>query len=352
MFSAQAPHEAVHKFEHQETHVRGIVAIHSTALGPAAGGCRMWHYDSEERAIEDALRLSAGMTFKNALAGLPFGGGKAVLMLKPGQVLSLEERQSLFRAFGDFIEDLGGIYVTAEDVGCTPNDMAEIAKRTSYVAGLPRREDAAGGDPSPWTGLGVFLSMQAAAKHVYKAELSDLVVGIQGLGHVGMDLCTRLNEAGAKLLISDIDSAKCARAATLFGADVVACNQIVGHAMDVFAPCALGGILTEQSVALLKARLICGAANNQLATSAQGRQLAKRKIVYAPDYLVNAGGIINVSAEYLGESVGSVEQRILQIPDRLLRLIGDSEASGEPMNILADAAAGKVIAQAYRSKVA
>ncbi len=352
MSLTQVPHEAIHNFEHDATGVRGLVAIHSTALGPAVGGCRIWHYDNEGDCVRDVLRLSEGMTYKNALAGLPFGGGKAVLMLGHHQVLGKEERRLLLSAFGEFIEKLEGRYITAEDVGSSPADMVAVASRTRFVAGLPIKNAAAGGDPSPWTALGVFLSMQAAARHRYGSDLAGMTVGVQGLGHVGMDLCSKLHGSGAHLLISDIDAEKCTKAAREFGAQIFSSSEMINRPMDIFAPCAMGGILDKNSVDALQATIVCGAANNQLATTDQGQQLSDRKILYAPDYLVNAGGIINVSAEYLGESTSSVEQRVRAIPDRLLRLVRKSEATGEPMNELADNAARAIVQQARAGKVA
>jgi len=346
-------HEAVHMFEDQATGLRAIIALHSTALGPAAGGCRVWRYASDDDALQDALRLSEGMTWKNALAGLPFGGGKAVLMLPDAAQDPAFDRAALFEAFGRCVESLGGQYVTAEDVGSSVHDMEQVARVTRHVAGLAHTEPGlAGGDPSPWTALGVFLSIEAAVSHRYGSDLRDVVVAVQGLGHVGLDLCGKLHAAGAKLLVSDVDRAAVARAVELFGAQAVDPDRVLGVSMDVFAPCALGAILTERTVDGLKARIVCGAANNQLATPLQGRHLAERGVLYAPDFLVNAGGIINVSAEYLGETTASVEGRVAQIPRRLLRLVQQAEQDGAAMNDLADDLAHRIVAEGRPAKVA
>ncbi|MDJ0978125.1 MAG: Glu/Leu/Phe/Val dehydrogenase dimerization domain-containing protein [Erythrobacter sp.] len=337
------PHEAVHVLSDPESGLRGFIAIHSTALGPAAGGCRIWRYRSDREMLDDALRLSAGMSFKNALAGLPFGGGKAVLALPEGEDW---DRERLFKAFGRAVERLDGAYVTAEDVGSSIADMKVVSGKTQYVAGLPSKGGATGGDPSPWTAAGVFMAMQAAWSHATGKSLAGVVVGVQGLGHVGADLAERLHLAGARLVVSDVDPDRLSDAVDRFGAKVVEPDHLLGEPMDIFAPCALGGVLTTLSVARLSARLVCGAANNQLADPEVGALLAERGVLYCPDYVVNAGGIINVVAEYLGEGEEAVLRRVGQIPQRLLQLVAMAKQSGMEMNEAAHDAAMEAVAAA------
>ena len=343
-------HEAVHFFEDPQSGVEAVIAIHSTALGPAAGGCRLWAYPDRDAGIRDALRLSEAMSYKNALAGLPFGGGKAVVMLPEGSARL--DRDRIFDRFGSCVERLGGRYVTAEDVGSGVTDMQTVARRTRHVAGLPSENGGAGGDPSPWTALGVFLSIEAAVVHRLDRSLGGVRVGVQGLGHVGFELCRKLHAAGARLLVSDVDPERVAAAREQFGAESVAPANMLEAPMEVFAPCAMGGVLTRTSVARLQAEIVCGAANNQLESEAQGRELAECGILYAPDYLVNAGGIISVACEHLGEARASVEHRVAQIPHRLRRLLQRSEEEHRPMNELADETARSLIAERSQALVA
>lgn len=345
-------HEAVYNFEDDATGVKAIIAVHSTTLGPAAGGCRALRYENYNDAVEDALRLSEGMAYKNALAGLPFGGGKAVIMLPSNADAPDFDRTRMFETFGRWVQSLDGAYVTAEDVGCSVQDMQAVGHATKYVAGLPARPGLAGGNPAPWTARGVFLSIEALVRHRFGSGLQDLVVGVQGLGQVGFALCQLLHQAGAKLLVSDVDARGPALAAEKFGAEIVKPGKMAAVSMDVFAPCALGGILTEESIQHLKAGIVCGAANNQLATVMQGQQLADRGVLYAPDYLVNAGGIINVAAEYLQETTDSVETRVARIPARLMQLVRRSEAEKTATNLLADRMARDIVAAGQPSKVA
>jgi len=345
-------HEAVYNFHDDATGVKAVIAVHSTTLGPAAGGCRVLRYDNYASAVRDAMRLSEGMAYKNALAGLPFGGGKAVIMLPENADSPNFDRTLMFQTFGRWVESLKGAYVTAEDVGCSVQDMQVVAGETAYVAGLPNRPGFAGGNPAPWTAKGVFGSIQALVRHRFDSDLKDVVVGVQGLGQVGFALCETLHQAGAKLLVSDINEQGPALAAQRFGAEVVKPDKMLSVSMEVFAPCALGNILTEESIPQLKSAIICGAANNQLATAMQGQQLADRGVLYAPDYLVNAGGIINVAAEYLRETTDSVETRVAQIPNRLMQLVRRSEAENTATNILADRMARDIVAAGQPAKVA
>jgi leucine dehydrogenase len=320
----------------------GFIALHETDLGPAAGGCRLWSYADGDDARADAVRLARGMTYKNALAGLPFSGGKAVLR-RPERDF---DRTALFQAFGRAVAQLDGRYVTAEDVGTSVADMQVVASMSRHVAGLPPEGDCAGGDPSPWTAQGVFESMQVGVAAVLGRSLEGLTVAVQGVGNVGADLCRRLQAAGARLVIADTDAARCFALAKAVGASVVGVDQIASVEADVFAPCALGGALTRDVATKLTAKLVCGAANNQLATPDVAALLLDRGIVYLPDYVVNAGGIISVSAEYLGEDAGHVGQRVAAIAPRVAALIERAAAENRSPAEVADAMAEQVIANA------
>jgi leucine dehydrogenase len=275
------------------TGYRGIICIHDTTLGPALGGTRFWQYASDEEAIVDALRLARGMTYKNAVAGLNLGGGKAVIIGDNRTV----NREMLFRAHGRFVETLGGRYVTAEDVGTSTADMDFVHMETEYVAGLANRS----GDPSPVTARGVFRAIQACAKHRWGTDsLNGKTVSVQGLGNVGYYLCQELQAAGAGTIVTDIHPEKVKRCVDDFGSKAVAPDEIYGVKADVFAPCALGGIINDETIPQLKVEIVCGAANNQLLEERHGETLAKRGILYAPDFVANAGGVINVYSELAG----------------------------------------------------
>ncbi len=320
----QAPHERVLLASDEQTGLKAILAVHSTARGPAFGGCRFWTYDNELAALNDALRLSQGMSLKNALADLPFGGGKAVI-LKPAHADF--DRPALFAAFGRAVQSLQGAYITAEDVGTTTADMLGMQAVTPYVSGIPRA-GAFGGDPSPKTAWGVFVSIRAGVRQVLGRESLDGVrVALQGLGAVGWHLAEFLHKAGAKLVVADIDAAKVARAVEQFGARAVGVHEILAADVDVLAPNALGATLNAQSIPTLCAALVAGAANNQLATAADGDALQARGITYLPDYLVNAGGIISVAREYRNEGeesavmaeVGRIADRVVELLERVKR---------------------------------
>lgn len=336
-------HEGVHVFADTASGLKAIIAVHSTHLGPAAGGCRWWRYASDADALTDALRLSRGMSYKNAMAGLPMGGGKGV-------ILKEEEHKSdaLLEAFGAAVEALGGRYVTAEDVGMADHDMQVIARRTRHVSGLPAAHGAAGGNPGPSTAEGVFLGMRAAVRHkLGREDFAGLHVAIQGVGSVGYALAERLAAAGAKLTIADIHQDRAREAAARLGAAQVGFEAIMTVPADVFSPCALGAILDEASIAALDVAVVAGAANNQLATPADGARLAARGILYAPDYVINAGGIINVSAEYLGDGdAARVTARIARIEPRLTDIFDEAARSGRPTDAVADAMAQKLIGRA------
>jgi len=334
-------HESVHQFYDPQTGLKAIIAIHSTALGPAAGGCRMWRYKDEANAIRDALRLSRGMTYKNAMAGLPLGGGKAVIMTNPDSPPS----DDFFRAFGRCVDSLNGRYVTAEDVGISVDNMRLVKEVTDYVAGLPSTDGSAGGDPSPWTADGVFLGLEAAAKHRLGADsLSGKRVAVQGVGKVGYDLCRQLHAVGASLVISDVNEQNLARTRADFGARVVAPENILFEDVDIMAPCALGAIFDERSIPHIKASVIGGAANNQLATGQDGKRLFDRNILYAPDYVINGGGITSVSLEYMGNKTeADVRAQIALIPGRLSEIFARADKLQTPTNVIADSMAEAIV---------
>src|SRR6185312_9677202 len=337
-------HEAIHFFADQDCGLKAIIAVHSTHLGPAAGGARFWHYAKDEQALTDALRLSRGMSYKNAMAGLPLGGGKAVLLADENRT----KTPDMLHAFGKAVESLGGRYVTAEDVGINVADMIEVARSTSYVAGLPNSAGDVGGDPGPHTSLGVFLGIKAAVKWALgKDNLSGLHIAMQGAGSVATGVALHACAEGAKLSIADVDQAKAQKLADATNGKVVSTDEILRLEADVVSPNALGAILTEQSIAALKTAIVAGGANNQLATPGDGQRLAARGILYAPDYVINAGGIINVCTEYLGDGDASlVRQRIEGIPVRLEQIWSESAQSGRDPAAVADAMAQRLIGRA------
>jgi leucine dehydrogenase len=309
---------------------QGIIAVHSTALGPAIGGTRYWSYKTEDDAMTDALRLARGMTYKNALAGLPFGGGKSIIM-RDGDAT---DREKLFRAHGRMVDSLGGKYITAEDVGTSPADMEYVLKETTYVGGLQGRS----GDPSPHTARGVFRAMQAAAKYKWGSDdLAGKTVAIQGCGHVGYFLAGELARVGAKLIVTDVDAAKAKCVVDDHGASVVAPEEIYSVAADIFAPCALGGVVNDQTLPQFKVKLIVGGANNQLLEPRHGDLLEQRGIVYAPDYAANAGGVINgCCREMLGWDVERTLAKTDAIYDTLLRIFTLAEQEKIPSYQAAD----------------
>jgi leucine dehydrogenase len=285
-------HEAVHVFSDAATGLKAIIAIHSTARGPSAGGCRMWPYPNSEAALIDALRLSRAMSYKNAIADLELGGGKSVII---GDSRT-EKTPALFEALGDRIEQLGGRYWAAEDVGVSPSDLAHTRTRTRYVAGL-EGHGAASGDPSPVTAEGVFRGLRLCVQRAMNRDLNGVTVAIQGLGHVGSTLAGKLAAAGAKLIVTDVNEALAERVAAQTGALTVAPGAIFDTDADVFAPCALGGVLTTETLARLRCRVIAGGANNQIGSLEAGRAIYEKGLIYAPDYVLNGGGIINVAGE-------------------------------------------------------
>jgi leucine dehydrogenase len=320
---AFAGHEQVVFGHDAETGLRAIVAVHSTVLGPALGGCRYFPYRDDAEALRDVLRLSEGMTAKSALAGLDLGGGKAVIIGRP----RVDRTEALMRAFGRLVARLGGRYITAEDVGTTEADMDVVREETEHVVGLsPERGGV--GDPSPATALGVFVAMEAVARHRWgDGSLAGRHVAISGVGKVGGSLAARLAEAGARLTIADVDHEAADRVAAATGAAVVAPQRIGEVECDIFAPCALGGILDAATIPRLRCAAVVGAANNQLADVAAGELLSRAGIVYAPDYLVNAGGIIHVAAELDG-SLARVDGRVRAIGDTVGAVLTKAKVDG------------------------
>ena len=335
-------HEGVHLFRDAAAGLTAVIAVHSTHCGPAAGGARYWHYADRAQAVTDALRLSRGMSYKNAMADLPMGGGKGVILADAG---TPPKTSAQLAAFGRAIDSLGGRYVTAEDVGMSDADMVAIARETRHVSGLPVASGAAGGDPGPLTALGVYLGICAAIKcGIGRDSPAGVHIAIQGVGSVGGGVARRLAADGAKLTLADVNIDRAGALAEELGAKLADSAAILSIPADVFSPNALGAILTEDSIAELQAPIIAGGANNQLATAAEGRRLHDRGIVYAPDYVINAGGIINVALEYLGQgNRDEVETRIGRIPDRLNAIWGESATSGTPASDVADAMARRLI---------
>jgi leucine dehydrogenase len=339
-------HELVELVHDRASGLTAIIALHSTHLGPGAGGTRFWHYPDPAGAMRDALRLSRGMSYKNALAGLPMGGGKAVVLLNAGRT----KTPAMLAAFGDAIEALGGRYVTAEDVGASEADMVAIAERTPHVCGLPAAQDEVGGDPGPFTAMGIFHGIKAAVAHKLGTDsLSGVRVAIQGCGSVGGGVARLLAKQGARLTLADVNPERAKSLAAEIDGVAVGADAIMGTACDVFSPNALGAILDEEGIARLDCAIVAGGANNQLARREHGKQLAERGILYAPDYVINAGGIINVSLEYLcrqhGEpcDINEVRKRIGQIPDRLRAIWSESESSGDSPDVVADRMAQRLI---------
>ena len=328
--------------------LHSVIAIHSTALGPAAGGCRMWPYPSTTEAVTDALRLSRGMSYKNSLAGLPFGGGKAVIIADSRTAKSA----GLLEAYGRFVDSLGGRYVTAEDVGTTIADMQQVARMTRHVSGLGRT-GSVGGDPAPKTALGVFLGIKAAVRfRMGHSDLEGVSVAVQGVGGVGYHLCRLLAAEGARLRVTDLGHDAVERVRDELGATVTRVESVLAEDVDVFAPCALGAILNSQTIPQLRARIVAGAANNQLADDRDGLALQLGDVLYAPDYVINAGGIISVAREHLGGSEAQVTAEIQAIPARLTEIFERSRRERRPTNCIADEMARERIGRGERRRVA
>ena len=304
-----------------------FVAVHSTLRGPSLGGCRMWGYHDSREALRDVLRLSRAMTYKSAVADLPLGGGKGVIMIAPGASLSSERRTAALLDFGDAVQSLAGRYITAEDVGTSSRDMRLIAERTRHVAGLPRRLGGSG-DPSPFTALGVEAAIRACCERVFgSSSLRGRSVAVVGLGHVGSRVAKRCARAGARLVVSDIDPRK-RRLAEELGAAWAAPEHALEVEVDVLAPCALGGVLDHTSVPRLRCPIVAGAANNQLASEPVADLLAERNILWAPDFVTNAGGIINIAEELHGYDAATARRRVRRIGDIVLDIFDHAGAAG------------------------
>jgi len=332
----------LHVYSHSPSGLRAIVAINDTRLGPSLGGCRMISYSDEEAAFTDALRLARGMTRKAAISGLPLGGGKSVILRPDGAF----DRNQLFSAFGRFVDSLGGRYITAEDSGTSLDDMEVIRTQTRHVAGTsPARGGS--GDPSPFTALGVLRGLEAAVKFKLGREsLEGLRVSVQGVGHVGFYLCELLHKKGAILTVCDTDSVRTNRAKEQFKATVIPTDAIYHSVMDVFAPCALGAVLNDQTIPKLSAKVIAGAANNQLAEPKHAAILLQRGITYAPDYVINAGGLINVAQELKGYDEQIVREKTMKIYDTTLEILQRAEKESRSPAEVADQMALEILQRA------
>lgn len=340
-------HEQVLFFQDKAVGLRAIIAIHNTVLGPALGGLRMWPYETEEAALRDALRLSRGMTYKNAAAGLNIGGGKAVIIGDP----SSDKSEALFRSFGRVVESLGGRYITAEDVGVNVDDIEYIYQETAYVTGV-HEVHGGSGDPSPFTAYGVIQGLKASLKRKFDdEELGRYSFAVQGLGHVGMKVVEHLREAGAKVFITDIREENMRRAVDELGAEAVSLDEIYDVDADVYTPAALGGTVNEHTLPRFKFKIICGVANNQLESDEIGDEVERRGILYAPDYAVNAGGVMNASLELEGYNKERAMRRISMIYGNIMRIFEIAERDGIPTYKAADRLAEERIAAMGKLKL-
>lgn len=314
--------------------LRAIVAVHNLERGPAIGGCRFIEYESSDAALRDAMRLARGMTYKAAISGLEHGGGKAVIMRPKG--LTDEQRAAIFHAFGQFVDSINGAYVTCEDSGTRVSDMNIVSEHTEHVLGYdPKRGSS--GDPSPFTAYGVRRGIEAAVQfQLERADLEGLVVAIQGVGNVGYHLARELDELGAQLIVTDVSDAAITRCVDEFGATSVAPNDIYGVDCDVFAPCALGAVLNDTTIPQLQCQIVAGASNNQLAEDRHGAELLERGILYAPDYAINAGGLINVAQEYEGYDAEAARAKCTGIYDTMLSIFARARAEQIPTGQVAD----------------
>lgn len=332
-------HEQVVYCHSREAGLKAIIAIHNSWLGPALGGLRMWPYQSEQDALDDVLRLSRGMTYKSAMARLKLGGGKSVIIGNP----RTDKTPALLAAFARALEQLNGRYIAAEDSGTSVADMKYMTQFTRHVAGIhdkPSDEGTRSGDPSPATAYGTFVGIQTAVKErLGRDSLEGLRVAVQGVGNVGFDLARQLGEAGVKLWVTDIHREPLVQAGKELGATVVAPEEIFGLDVDVFAPCALGAILNDSTIPQLKAKIVAGAANNQLAEPRHGLELMKRGILYAPDYVINAGGIIDVYHERIGFERAALIRHIEGIRDNLMEVFERAREEERPTAEVADAIA-------------
>lgn len=332
LISKHGDHEQIVICHDKSVGLKAIIAIHNTSLGPALGGTRMWNYATEEEAMVDVLRLSKGMTYKAANAGLNLGGGKAVIIGDP----KTQKSEGLFRAFGQFVNSLNGKYITAEDVGTGVQDMEYIFMETPWVTGIPKAFGGSG-DPSPYTAHGVLMGIKAAAHEKFGTDsLKGMKVAVQGLGNVGSHLVKYLIEEGSKVIVSDIDQARVKKCHDQFGVEVVAPDQILSVDCDIQAPCALGAVVNDKTIGQFKCKVIAGGANNQLAETKHGEQLRELGILYAPDYVVNAGGLMNVFVELEGYSPDRAFDKTRKVYDNVKKVFEIAKRDNVPTNIAAD----------------
>jgi leucine dehydrogenase len=338
-----ADHEQVVFAHDARSGLRAILAIHSTVLGPAIGGCRIWPYPSEQSAVRDVLRLSRGMTYKAGIAGVPFGGGKVVVIGDPHR----QKSPMLLQAIGRAIEALGGRYITGEDVGTTAADMAEIRKTTDNVMGMPE-EQGGSGDPSPSTALGCLVGIEACVRYaLQRSDLAGVHIAVQGLGNVGLNLCRQLAKAGAKLTVADVRPGPVDEAVKMLGATSVGADGIYDVEADVFAPCALGAVIDDAAVDRLKARIVAGGANNQLAAPRHGHLLKRRGILYAPDYVINGGGMIQLAIERQGLDRTEINRRVRAIHETLMAVFQKAEAE----NLSTSEAADRIVEERLQAHI-
>ena len=334
-------HEEVAFCHDEESGLKAIIAVHDTTLGPSLGGTRLWNYSSSAEALTDVLRLSRGMTYKSAMAGLPLGGGKAVII---GDAKTIKSDQ-LFRAYGRFINSLGGKYITAEDVNIRTSDIDIVAQETQHVAGTADKA----GDPSPHTALGTYLGLKAAAKHRLGSEdLTGVKIAVQGLGAVGYDFAKYCREDGAELIVTDINEEALERAKNELGATVVGLDEIYAVDADIYAPCALGATINDETLKQLKCKIIAGSANNQLANPKHDKMVKDMGILYAPDYVINAGGVIHVCSEAANMSLEETDKRVRDIYNTLDKLFTRAKKEDRPTGELADEMAREIIANAKK----
>ena len=339
-------HEQVAFWHDEKTGLQAIIAVHSTQLGPALGGCRMWPYANGAEALTDVLRLSKGMTYKAAMAELKQGGGKSVIIGDPRR----DKSSAMMESMGRFVDSFGGRYFTAEDSGISVADLHSMATQSEFIAGINAKYQYTGepsdGNPAPSTAYGTFVGLKAAVKHKFNSDLQGMTVAIQGLGHVGYRLASHLHQAGANLIVADIFADNTARAAQEFGAKVVDADEIIKVQAEVLAPCAMGASINDRTIDTIKAQVIAGAANNQLSTESMGDKLSQRGILYAPDYVINAGGVIDIYHQRSDSNAAAMKAHIERIGNNLEAIFTRSDEEGAGTNHVANAMAEERIAQA------
>ena len=334
-FSDELRFGALHLKSDASVGLHTIIAVHNLKYGPAIGGCRFLEYENTDAALFDAMRLGRGMTYKAAISGLPHGGGKAVIIRPPN--MNGAQREEIFAAFGEFVDSVGGAYITCEDSGTSVSDMNIVKQHTDHVLGYDPSSGSSG-DPSPLTAYGVRRGIEAAVKHRYgRDDLDGIRIAMQGVGHVGYYLAKELHNLGAKLIVADLNDEALRVCASEFGAEIVAPDAIYGVDCDIFAPCALGAIINDTTIPQLNCDIVAGASNNQLLEQRHGAALKELGILYAPDYAINAGGLINVAQEFIGYDADKVREQCHGIYDTMLEIFKRGEATGLPMDIVADA---------------